>query len=210
MLVNSVKDCYGVLGVVHSLWKPMPGRFKDYIAMPKSNGYQSLHTTVISHSGDPIEIQIRTHEMHRFAEYGIAAHWTYKEAGGPPGGPGARGTKFDERFSWLRLLMEWQKEVLDAEQFVDAVKVDIFEDEVFVFTPKGDVLNLPAGSTPVDFAYRIHTEVGHRCIGAKVNGRMVALDYELKNGEIVEILTSKAPHGPSRDWLNFVKSASAR
>jgi len=210
VLVNSVKDCYGVLGVVHSLWKPMPGRFKDYIAMPKSNGYQSLHTTVISHSGDPIEIQIRTHEMHRFAEYGIAAHWTYKEGAALPGGSNARGTKFDERFSWLRLLMEWQKEVLDAEQFVDAVKVDIFEDEVFVFTPKGDVLNLPAGSTPVDFAYRIHTEVGHRCIGAKVNGRMVPLDYALNNGEIVEVLTTRSPHGPSRDWLNFVKSASAR
>jgi GTP pyrophosphokinase len=210
VLVNSVKDCYGVLGVVHSLWKPMPGRFKDYIAMPKSNGYQSLHTTVISHSGDPIEIQIRTHEMHRFAEYGIAAHWAYKESGALPSGNSARGTKFDERFSWLRLLMEWQKEVLDAEQFVDAVKVDIFEDEVFVFTPKGDVLNLPAGSTPVDFAYRIHTEVGHRCIGAKVNGRMVPLDYALNNGEIVEVLTTRSPHGPSRDWLNFVKSASAR
>jgi GTP diphosphokinase / guanosine-3',5'-bis(diphosphate) 3'-diphosphatase len=212
VLVNSVKDCYGVLGVVHSLWKPMPGRFKDYIAMPKSNGYQSLHTTVISHSGDPIEIQIRTHEMHRFAEYGIAAHWAYKEGGdGTAGVAGARSNgKFDERFGWLRLLMEWQKEVLDAEQFVDAVKVDIFEDEVFVFTPKGDVLNLPAGSTPVDFAYRIHTEVGHRCIGAKVNGRMVPLDYALNNGEIVEVLTTRSPHGPSRDWLNFVKSASAR
>ena len=204
VLTNSVKDCYGVLGVVHSLWKPVPGRFKDYIAMPKSNGYQSLHTTVISHSGEPIEIQIRTHEMHRVAEYGIAAHWTYKEdsLGG--------NARFDERFSWLRLLMEWQKEVLDAEQFVDAVKVDIFEDEVFVFTPRGDVINLPAGSTPVDFAYRIHTEVGHRCVGAKVNGRMVPLEYALNNGEIVEILTSRGPHGPSRDWLSFVKSASAR
>ena len=204
VLTNTVKDCYGVLGVVHSLWKPVPGRFKDYIAMPKSNGYQSLHTTVISHSGEPIEIQIRTHEMHRVAEYGIAAHWTYKE--GSLGG----NARFDERFSWLRLLMEWQKEVLDAEQFVDAVKVDIFEDEVFVFTPRGDVINLPAGSTPVDFAYRIHTEVGHRCVGAKVNGRMVPLDYALNNGEIVEILTSRGPHGPSRDWLSFVKSASAR
>ncbi len=205
VVVASVKDCYGVLGVVHSLWKPLPGRFKDYIAMPKSNGYQSLHTTVISQSGDPIEIQIRTHDMHRIAEYGVAAHWTYKEAGTSKG-----DAKFDERFSWLRLLRDWQKEVLDAEQFVDAVKVDVFEDEVFVFTPKGDVLNLPAGSSPVDFAYRIHTEVGHRCIGAKVNGRMVPLDYELQNGEIVEILTSRGPHGPSRDWLNFVKSASAR
>ncbi len=205
VLVNSVKDCYGVLGVVHSLWKPLPGRFKDYIAMPKSNGYQSLHTTVLSHGGEPIEIQIRTQDMHRLADYGIAAHWTYKEGGRPQA-----DAKFDERFSWLRLLMEWQKEVLDAEQFVDAVRVDIFEDEVFVFTPKGDVHNLPAGSTPVDFAYRVHTEVGHRCIGSKVNGRMVPLDFELSNGEIVEILTSRGPHGPSRDWLNFVKSASAR
>ena len=202
VLVDSVKDCYGVLGVVHSLWKPLPGRFKDYIAMPKSNGYQSLHTTVISHTGEPLEVQIRTHDMHVVADFGVAAHWSYKEGGGDP--------RFDQKLSWLRLLMEWQKEVTDAESFVDAVKVDIFQDEVFVFSPKGDVLNLPAGSTPVDFAYRIHTEVGHRCIGAKVNGRMVPLDYELRNGEIVEILTSKGPHGPSRDWLGFVKSASAR
>jgi GTP pyrophosphokinase len=188
---------------VHSLWKPLPGRFKDYIAMPKSNGYQSLHTTVVSHGGEPMEIQIRTHEMHRVAEYGVAAHWMYKE--------GQRDGVLDQKFSWLRLLMEWQKEVVDAESFVDAVKVDIFQDEVFVFTPKGDVINLPAGSTPVDFAYRIHTEVGHRCIGAKVNGRMVPLDYELRNGEIIEVLTSKAQgHGPSRDWLSFVKSASAK
>jgi GTP diphosphokinase / guanosine-3',5'-bis(diphosphate) 3'-diphosphatase len=202
VLVDSVKDCYGVLGVVHSLWKPVPGRFKDYIAMQKSNGYQSLHTTVISHTGEPIEVQIRTHEMHRLADFGVAAHWAYKEGTGDP--------RFNQKPSWLRLLMEWQKEVTDAESFVDAVKVDIFQDEVFVFSPRGDVLNLPAGSTPVDFAYRIHTEVGHRCIGAKVNGRMVPLDRELGNGEIVEILTTKGPHGPSRDWLNFVKSASAR
>ena len=200
--VDSVKDCYGVLGIVHSLWKPLPGRFKDYIAMPKSNGYQSLHTTVISHTGEPIEIQIRTREMHRVAEYGVAAHWAYKE--------GDQDPRFDMKLGWLRLLMEWQKEVVDAESFVDAVKVDLFQDEVFVFTPRGDVLNLPAGSTPVDFAYRVHTEVGHRCIGAKVNGRMVPLEYELKNGEIIEVLTTKSPHGPSRDWLNFVKSASAK
>jgi GTP pyrophosphokinase len=202
VLVDSVKDCYGVLGVVHSLWKPLPGRFKDYIAMPKSNGYQSLHTTVISHSGEPIEIQIRTHTMHSVAEFGVAAHWVYKE--------GEADARFDEKLSWLRLLMEWQKEVVDAESFVDTVKVDLFQDEVFVFSPKGDVFNMPAGSTPVDFAYRVHTEVGHHCLGAKVNGKMVPLDYALSNGEIVEILTSKAPHGPSRDWLNFVKSASAR
>jgi GTP diphosphokinase / guanosine-3',5'-bis(diphosphate) 3'-diphosphatase len=203
VLVDSVRDCYGVLGVVHSLWKPVPGRFKDYVAMPKSNGYQSLHTTVIAHTGEPIEIQIRTHEMHRIAEFGVAAHWTYKEKGGKDDG-------FDEKLSWLRSLLEWQNEVGDAESFVDTVKIDLFQDEVYVFTPKGDVLNLPAGSTPVDFAYRIHTEVGHRCVGARVNSRMVPLDYELKNGEIVEIITAKPPHGPSRDWLNFVKSASAK
>jgi GTP pyrophosphokinase len=202
VLVDSVRDCYGVLGVVHSLWKPLPGRFKDYVAMPKSNGYQSLHTTVISHNGEPIEIQIRTHDMHEVADFGVAAHWTYKEGGTDP--------RFDEKLGWLRLLMEWQKEVIDAESFVDVIKVDIFQDEVFVFTPKGDVLNLPAGSTPVDFAYRIHTDVGHGCAGAKVDGKMVPLDYELQNGEIVEIARAKGPHGPTRDWLNFVKSASAR
>src|SRR5438105_6248608 len=203
VLTDSIKDCYGALGVIHSLWKPIPGRFKDYIAMPKSNGYQSLHTTVVSHSGEPMEIQIRTHEMHKTAEWGVAAHWTYKEGGGKD------DRKMDQRFAWLRQLIDWQKEVLDAEKFVDAVKVDVFRDEVFVFTPKGDVLALPTGATAVDFAYRIHTEVGHRCIGAKANGRMVPLDYQLQNGDILEVLTSKGPHGPSRDWLGFVKTAGA-
>jgi guanosine-3',5'-bis(diphosphate) 3'-pyrophosphohydrolase len=201
VLVDSIKDCYGALGVVHSLWKPIPGRFKDYIAMPKGNGYQSLHTTVLAHTAEPMEVQIRTHEMHLLSEYGVAAHWRYKEGS---------TQRFDERFGWLRLLMDWQKEVLDAETFVDTVKVDIFQDEVFVFTPRGDVRSLPQGSTPVDFAYRIHTDVGHHCIGAKVSGRMVPLDYRLQNGDIVEVLTTKAPHGPSRDWLGFVKTSSAR
>ena len=202
VVVDSVKDCYTALGVVHHLWKPIPGRFKDYIAMPKGNGYQSLHTTVISHTGEPVEVQIRTLEMHHTSEYGVAAHWHYKA--------GPQQVRFDERYTWLRLLMDWQKELLDAEAFVDTVKVDIFQDEVFVFTPKGDVRSLPAGSTAVDFAYRVHTAVGHHCIGAKVNGRMVPLDYHLVNGDIVEILTTKAPHGPSRDWLNFVKTSTAR
>jgi len=202
VVVDSVKDCYTALGVVHHLWKPIPGRFKDYIAMPKGNGYQSLHTTVISHTGEPVEVQIRTAEMHHTSEYGVAAHWHYKA--------GPQQVRFDERYGWLRLLMDWQKELLDAEAFVDTVKLDIFQDEVFVFTPKGDVRSLPAGSTAVDFAYRVHTDVGHHCIGAKVNGRMVPLDYHLANGDIVEILTTKAPHGPSRDWLNFVKTSTAR
>jgi len=201
VLVDSIKDTYGALGVVHSLWKPIPGRFKDYIAMPKGNGYQSLHTTVLAHTAEPMEVQIRTQEMHLMSEYGVAAHWRYK---------GGNTQRFDERFGWLRLLMDWQKEVLDAEAFVDTVRVDIFQDEVFVFTPRGDVRSLPQGSTPVDFAYRIHTDVGHHCIGAKVSGRMVPLDYRLQNGDIVEVLTTKAPHGPSRDWLSFVKTSSAR
>src|ERR1700693_2807225 len=199
--VDSVRDCYGVLGVVHSLWKPVPGRFKDYVAMPKSNGYQSLHTTVITHTGEPIEIQIRTHEMHRIAEFGVAAHWTYKEGG--------KDASFDQKLSWLRSLLEWQNEVGDAESFLDTVKVDLFQDEVYVFTPKGDVLNLPADSSPVDFAYRIHTEVGHRCIGAKANGRMVPLDYPLQHGDMRDVLTGKGPHGPRRDCLSFVKPAAA-
>ncbi|HEY6538427.1 MAG TPA: bifunctional (p)ppGpp synthetase/guanosine-3',5'-bis(diphosphate) 3'-pyrophosphohydrolase [Candidatus Dormibacteraeota bacterium] len=204
VICADIQGCYGALGVVHSLWKPIPGRFKDYIAMPKGNGYQSLHTTVVGAGGEPVEIQIRTAEMHRTAEEGIAAHWHYKE--------GTRSDqRLDEGFSWLRSLLEWQKEVLDAERFVEHVRLEVFQDEVFVFTPKGDVLSLPAGATAIDFAYRIHTDVGHRCLGAKINSRMVSLDHLLQNGDIVEILTTRSErHGPSRDWLNFAKTSSAR
>ena len=204
VICDDIRGCYGALGVVHSVWKPIPGRFKDYIAMPKGNGYQSLHTTVVGEGGEPVEIQIRTRDMHRTAEEGIAAHWHYKE--------GTRSDqRLDEGFSWLRSLLEWQKEVLDAERFVEHVRLDVFQDEVFVFTPKGDVLSLPAGATAIDFAYRIHTDVGHRCLGAKINSRMVSLDYLLQNGDIVEILTTRSErHGPSRDWLNFAKTSSAR
>jgi len=204
VICDDIRGCYGSLGVVHSLWKPIPGRFKDYVAMPKGNGYQSLHTTVVGEGGEPVEIQIRTRDMHRTAEEGIAAHWHYKE--------GTRSNqRLDEGFSWLRSLLEWQKEVLDAERFVEHVRLDVFQDEVFVFTPKGDVLSLPAGATAIDFAYRIHTDVGHRCLGAKINSRMVSLDYRLQNGDIVEILTTRSErHGPSRGWLNFAKTSSAR
>lgn len=202
VIVDSVKDVYGALGTVHSIWKPVPGRFKDYVAMPKFNMYQSLHTTVIGPAGRPLEIQIRTEEMHRTAEYGIAAHWRYKEGG--------RGDEtFDERLSWLRQMLEWQTELKDPREFMEALKIDLFEDEVFVFTPKGDVRSVRRGSTPIDFAYAIHTEVGHHCVGAKVNGVIVPLGYELQMGDRVDILTNKNSR-PSRDWLNVVKTSSAR
>jgi GTP pyrophosphokinase len=202
VLVDSVKDCYGALGTVHSIWKPVPGRFKDYVAMPKFNMYQSLHTTVIGPAGRPLEIQIRSEDMHRTAEYGIAAHWRYKEGG--------RGDEsFDERLAWLRQMLEWQTELKDPREFMEALKIDLFEDEVFVFTPKGDVRSMRRGSTPIDFAYAIHTEVGHHCVGAKVNGAIVPLGYELQMGDRVEVLTNKSSW-PSRDWLNIVKTSSAR
>ena len=203
LLVSDVKDCYAALGVVHSIWRPIPGQFDDYIAMPKANMYQSLHTAVIGPDAKPLEVQIRTRHMHDVAEAGIAAHWRYKE--------GSRGDRrYDEKLAWVRQLMDWQREVADATEFVEGLKLEVFQDQVFVFTPKGDVKDMPAGATPLDFAYRIHTDVGHRTIGAKVNNRLVPLDYKLRNGDIVEIITTKAAHGPSRDWLNIVRTNAAR
>ena len=206
ILVNTVKDCYGVLGIVHTIYKPIPGRFKDYIAMPKPNMYQSLHTTVIGPQGKTFEIQIRTFEMHRTAEYGIAAHWKYKEGDTQE----EKENAFESKLAWLRDMLEWQKETSDAEEFIEGFKIDLFTDEIFVFTPKGVVINLPSKATPIDFAYRIHTDIGNRCVGAKVNGKIVPLDYNLKTGEIVEVLTSNNAKGPNIDWLNIAKSNQAK
>jgi guanosine-3',5'-bis(diphosphate) 3'-pyrophosphohydrolase len=208
VIVESVKDCYGAVGVIHSLWKPLPGRFKDFIAMPKFNMYQSLHTTIIGPEGRPLEIQIRTQEMHEMAEYGVAAHWVYKQH--PPSRNGSGGPDEDAKLKWLRSMLDWQKEMSDPQEFMESLRIDLFEDEVYVFTPKGEVKSLAAGATPLDFAYEVHTEIGHRCVGARVNGKIVPLHYELRSGDIVEILTAKRERGPSRDWLAMVKTTRAR
>jgi guanosine-3',5'-bis(diphosphate) 3'-pyrophosphohydrolase len=225
VIVDSVKDCYGAVGVIHSLWKPLPGRFKDFIAMPKFNMYQSLHTTVIGPEGRPLEIQIRTQEMHEMAEFGVAAHWMYKQrrggqsergesaadgAGQRDGREGRASWPEDAKLKWLRSMLDWQQEMSDPHEFMESLKHDLFEDEVYVFTPKGEVKSLAAGATPLDFAYEVHTEIGHHCVGARVNGKIVPLHYELRSGDIVEILTTKRDRGPSRDWLATVKTTRAR
>lgn len=208
IVVNTVKDCYAALGIIHEMYKPIPGRFKDYIAMPKPNMYQSLHTTLIGPQGQPFEIQIRTYEMHRIAEYGIAAHWRYKEA---QDGKKSRDTE-EAKLTWLRQILEWQKEMSDNKEFLRLLKndLDLFSDSVYCFTPTGDVKNLPAGSTPIDFAYSIHSAVGNKMVGARVSGRMVTFDYVIQNGDQIEIITSQNSKGPSRDWLNLVKSTQAK
>jgi GTP pyrophosphokinase len=201
VIVESVKDCYGTLGIVHSIWKPIPGRFKDYIAMPKPNMYQSLHTTVVGPGGEPLEIQIRTVEMHRTSEYGIAAHWRYKE--------GSKPDAFEHKLTWLRSLLEWQNDMRDSRAFMENLKLDLFENQVFIFSPKGDVYPLPAAATPLDFAYQVHTDVGNHCVGAKVNGKIVPLDYQLKNGDICEVLVNKSAR-PSLDWISVVRTSGAK
>ena len=202
IIVDSVKDCYAALGAVHAMWTPLPGRFKDYIAMPKPNMYQSLHTTVVGPSGDPLEIQIRTWEMHRTGEYGIAAHWRYKEGG--------KTDQFENKLSWLRALLEWQKDMRDSRVFMENLKLDLFDSQVFVFSPRGDVYSIVASGTPLDFAYQVHTDVGNHCVGAKVNGRIVPLDYQMQNGDICEILVNKSSGRPSLDWISIVKTSSAK
>ncbi len=201
VIVESVKDCYGALGTVHSIWKPIPGRFKDYIAMPKPNMYQSLHTTVVGPGGDPLEIQIRTLEMHRTSEYGIAAHWRYKEGG--------KNDAFEHKLTWLRSLLEWQNDMRDSRAFMENLKLDLFENQVFIFSPKGDVFPLPSAATPLDFAYHVHTDIGNHCVGTKVNGKIVPLDYQLKNGDICEVLVNKSSR-PSLDWISIVRTSGAK
>lgn len=207
VLVNTVHDCYSALGVVHNLWRPFPDQFDDYIANPKPNGYQSLHTTVMCQGTTPLEIQIRTYEMHRFSEYGVASHWRYKEGE-------KKDKQFEEKVGWLRQLVDWHRELSGAEEFLESVKTDIFNDQVFIYTPKGEIKDLPSGATPLDFAYKVHTDLGNRCTGAKVNGRLVPLNYQLKNGDVVEIMSTRGDRGPSRDWLNpalaYVKTSQAR
>jgi GTP pyrophosphokinase len=209
ILVDNVSDCYAALGVIHGLWRPISGEFDDYIASPREGVYQSLHTTVLAIEAKPLEVQIRTHEMHQLAEYGVAAHWRYKE-----GRRDGKDGVYQERLAWIRQLLEWQREVAQAEEFVDAIKTDIFQDQVFISTPTGEIKDLPAGATPIDFAFRIHTDLGYHCIGAKVNGRLVALNQPLENGDVVEILVGRSSRGPSRDWLNrnlgYVKTSHAR